>query len=134
MKDDSVYLRHMRDAALEIEGRVGGVTRDDFNASRDLQIILTYLLQVIGEAARLVPESTRDRIPLPWRLITGMRHRLVHEYFRVDVNIVWVTATTQMRPLIDAVEPALRTGAIPLIEGADAPAGRPPDGKTEPTP
>ena len=125
-KDESIYLQHMVETAREVEDFARGVTRDEFDANRGLQIILSHLLQIIGEAARLVSPALRSRIPIPWPIITGMRHRIVHEYFRVDLKVVYSTATQDMRPLIEAVEPVLneilRALTAAPADGA-APAG-----------
>jgi uncharacterized protein with HEPN domain len=74
---------------------------------------IAHLLQIIGEAARRVSDPTRDRYPsLPWKQIVGMRHRIVHEYFRVDADIVWTTATQSVPELLKALE----TDIGPIID------------------
>jgi uncharacterized protein with HEPN domain len=69
---------------------------------------VAHLLQIIGEASRQVTQPTRDRYPtLPWSKIVGMRHRIVHEYFRINFELVWDTATLSVPELLNALEPDL---------------------------
>jgi uncharacterized protein with HEPN domain len=71
-----------------------------------LQNAVTHLVQTIGEAARHVPEVYREEHPeIPWGEIIGMRHRIVHDYRRVDLVRVWNVATDSVPRLIAALEP-----------------------------
>lgn len=64
-----------------------------------------YLIQVIGEAASRVSEAQRSAVPdIPWRDIVGMRHVIVHNYFSVDFEVLWDTATVNIPQLIKALE------------------------------
>lgn len=66
---------------------------------------MTDLIQIIGEAASQVSHETKDAYPdIPWQNIVGMRHRIVHGYFAVDEDIVWKTLTTELEPLLRALE------------------------------
>lgn len=113
-KDDRIYLVHMLEIAQRIAARVTHLSRAEFDANEDVQLALTHLLQTIGEAARLVTESTRSQVPqVPWRLITGMRHRLVHDYLRVNLDVVWDTSHESVRQLIDQLEAALKVVGDP---------------------
>jgi uncharacterized protein with HEPN domain len=104
-RTDLLYFGHMIDAARGIQARVTGRTRAEFDASEDLQIILTHLLQVIGEAARQVPEETRLANPqISWTEIIGMRHRIVHNYTDINLKVVWDTATEDVPLLVAALE------------------------------
>jgi uncharacterized protein with HEPN domain len=102
---DLLYFGHMLDAARGIQSRVGGRTRAEFDGNEDLQIVLTHLLQIIGEAARNVPEATRNANPdIQWIEIIGMRHRIVHDYTRINLDVVWKSATDHVPRLIAALE------------------------------
>ena len=93
MKDDRIYLVHMLEAARRISTRLSAADRAAFDRNEDLQLAMTHLLQTIGEAARMVSEATRAQLPaIPWRQITGMRHRIVHDYLNIDFDVVWDTA------------------------------------------
>ena len=100
-KDDAVYLGNMLDSAHKIDDRVQGRSRTEFDVSEDLQIVLAFLIQTIGESASRVSSEFRDQHPeIPWRQITGMRHRIVHDYMNIDADIVWQVATTNIPKLI----------------------------------
>lgn len=104
-KDDAVYLGHMLDGARKVAVRIQGKSRDEYDASEDLQIILAYLIQTIGEAASRVTAEVRDRHPeIPWKQIVGMRNRIVHDYMNIDADIVWEVATRNIPALIVQLE------------------------------
>ena len=87
--DDSVYLGHMLDTAIKAVAKLGDQSRADFDNDEDLRIVLTHRVQVIGEAASRVSRATQDAHPeIPWRAITGMRHRIVHDRWG-NLRRVW---------------------------------------------
>jgi uncharacterized protein with HEPN domain len=100
-KDDSVYLGHMLDAAQKIAARIRGKTRAEYDSSEDLQIVVAYLIQTIGEAASRVSTNLRDKhAEIPWKQIVGMRNRIVHDYMNIDADVVWEVATRNIPTLI----------------------------------
>jgi uncharacterized protein with HEPN domain len=102
--DDRLYLRHMRDHATKAIALASGKTRAEFDADEVLRLALSYLIQIIGEAASQVSRDTKDAHPeIPWQSIVGMRHRIVHGYLAVDEDIVWKTLTTELGPLLQAL-------------------------------
>jgi uncharacterized protein with HEPN domain len=103
--DDRLYLNHMRDHAAKALALAGGRTRAEFDPDGVLRLALTYLIQIVSEAASQVSQETKDTHPeIAWHSIVGMRHRLVHGYFAVDDDIVWKTLTTELEPLLRAVD------------------------------
>lgn len=103
--DDRLYLRHMRDHAAKALALASGNARAEFDADEVLRLALTYLIQIVGEAASQVSQEMKDAHPeIPWQSIVGMRHRLVHGYFAVDEDIVWKTLTTELEPLLRTLE------------------------------
>ncbi len=104
-KEDLVYLGHMLDNVRQAIALVEGKSRDDYDADVALRLALTRLIQVIGEAARKVSQECREAQPeIPWRLIVGMRHKVVHDYMDVDEDIVWKTVTENLPALIESLE------------------------------
>ena len=70
-----------------------------------LALSLVKELEIIGEAASQVSSEVRAMAPkVPWPAIVGMRNRLIHAYFEVDTEIVWITVTTELTELIDCLE------------------------------
>ena len=105
---DHTRLRHMLDAARAALTFTAGKTRADLTDDLMLQFALVRALEVIGEAAARVSEPTRAAHPeIPWAAIVGMRNRLVHGYFDVDLEIVSRTTTESLPPLIAALESLL---------------------------
>jgi len=98
------YLNNMA-AEIELVSQfIDGYSFEMFEADRKTWYAVVRELLVIGEAAKRVPESVRDRAPtVPWRLITGMRDRLVHDYDRVILNVVWSTVRDDLPLLLPAI-------------------------------
>ena len=103
--DNLIRLRHMRDAALEAQGFIAGCNRHTLDNNRMLVFALVRAIEIIGEAAANVSSDFRERYPqIPWLNIVGMRNRLVHTYFDIDLDILWNTANTKLKPLIAQLE------------------------------
>ncbi len=89
MKDDSVYLRHILDAINKIESYIA-VGRDVFFSDSHWQDAIIRQLEIMGEATKRLSQDLRSRYPnIPWKRIAGLRDVLIHDYFGVDLNMVW---------------------------------------------
>ena len=100
MKDDRVYLGHMLDMARKAVGKTRDLSRAAYDEDENLRLALAHLVQVIGEAARRVSPAGQAAHPeIPWREITGMRHKIVHDYMGLDEDIVWEVVTRDLPPL-----------------------------------
>lgn len=107
--DDQAFIGHMIDMARTAQRFIEGATREDLDRDEKLQLALVRALQVIGEAAWRVSDEFKAATPaFPWKQIAGFRHRVVHDYFAVDYDIVWRVATRELQPMIDALLPHLR--------------------------
>ncbi len=103
--DDQTRLRHMLEAAREAMDMVRGQQRGDLDTDRKLCLSLVHLLEIVGEAATGVSPDFRERHPdLPWKKIMGMRNRLIHGYFDVNLDIVWQTVMEDLPNLVTAIE------------------------------
>ena len=99
--DPIVRLRHMLDHAQEAVDLPGQMTDQDLRESRVIQLALTRLIEIVGEAASSVPQEQRDRYPqLPWREAVGMRNVLAHGYDVVEYSIIWDTVRSSLPTLI----------------------------------
>ena len=102
---DLVRLKHMLDAANEIVDFTKQKNQNDFNLDRKLQLSVVHLLEIIGEAGSSISDEVKNKYPkIPWKSIVGMRNRLIHGYFDIDLIIVYKTATEDIPPLIKQLE------------------------------
>lgn len=103
--DPLVALRHMLDHAREAAALASGRSRADLDADRLLQLALTRLVEIVGEAAGRVPAEVQARhAQLPWREVISARNRLIHGYDFVDLDIVWEIVANDLPQLIPLVE------------------------------
>ena len=110
-RNDNVYLGHMLDTARKAVCRIEGKSRAEYDADEDLRIVIAHLVQTIGEAPARVSAPTRESHPeIPWRQITGIRHRIVHDYMDVDYDVLWQVATGDLPPLIAQLERTVPDG------------------------
>ena len=106
--DDRIRLTHMAEALAHATRFIVGRSRADLDSDPMLTFALLYALQTVGEAANNVSQDTRQKLPqIPWPVIIGMRHRLVHAYADTDHDILWTTATEAAPKLLEQVNSAL---------------------------
>ena len=104
-KADFVRLRHMLDAAREAQFFVQNETRSSLDNDRKLVLALVKSIEIVGEAAANVTNKCRQDLPqIPWPNIIGMRNRLVHAYFDIDLDILWNTVIEDLPALIADLE------------------------------
>lgn len=105
LRNDLVRIRHILDAAREAIAFCQGRSREDLTNDRLLNLSLVRLLEIIGKAARGVSDACREvHREIAWKKMAGMRDRLIHGYFDVDLDIVWETVTKDLPPLIALLE------------------------------
>jgi uncharacterized protein with HEPN domain len=93
-EDDIIRLRHMLDATLEAMEFVEGRSRPDLDTDRMLSRAVVRDIEIVGEAASKVSQEARELCPgLPWSNLVGMRNKLIHGYFNVDLDRIWDTVT-----------------------------------------
>lgn len=99
--DPTVRLNHMLDHAIEAVELLGGQSDEQVGADRTLQLALTRLVEVVGEAASKVPKDVREQYPqVPWRDATATRNLLIHGYDVVRHDILCRTIRGDFPPLI----------------------------------
>ncbi len=117
MRDARERLQDILDAIDHIQ-RYAARGREAFEADELLQNWFVRHLQIIGEAARLLPEEIRATAPdIPWSEIIGMRHILVHNYFGIDTQVVWM-------PLNGTCRVSRKRSGLCANSSADEPAGQ----------
>jgi len=105
---DHMRLTHMAEAAREAPGFAKGMKREDLDDNRMLVLALVKDIETIGLAASKVSKETKERLGnIPWADIIVMRHRLIHDYFSVDLDIVWATVRLDLPGLVRELDKAL---------------------------
>lgn len=105
LKDDLIRMRHMLDAAGEAMSFAKDKKRSDLAKDRMLTLAILKSIEMIGEAASKVTKETREDYPeIPWSEIVGMRNRLIHVYFDIDLLRVWDTITDDLPALVADLE------------------------------
>lgn len=99
MKDESVYILQLLDAVSKIESFVSDVNRDSFNTDVKTQSAVIMQLLLIGEISKRISVATKEKINLPWKDIVGFRDIAIHNYFEIDLDIVWNTIISDI-PLL----------------------------------
>ena len=108
------YLDHMRQAATEACGFVEGLSKDEFVADKRTRQAVVMSLVIIGEAATKImerhPAFVDRHAELPWRNMRGMRNRIAHGYFDIDLDVVWNTVQTALPELLERLS-AIQDGS-----------------------
>jgi len=106
--ETSVTLQQMHDHAQEAISLVHDKSRTDLDEDRTLNLALTRLLEIIGEAANRVPEDFQIENPsVSWSQIISLRNRLIHGYDSVDFDLLWNVVTHDLPELVQALEKIL---------------------------
>lgn len=108
------YLDHMQQAATDACGFVEGLSKEDFLKDKRSQQAVIMSLIIIGEAVTKVMEGYAEFVQahgqVPWRNMRGMRNRIAHGYFDINLDVVWETVQTALPELLKQL-PAVRQDA-----------------------
>ncbi len=108
VSNDRIRLQHILDATTEIMQFVGDKSQQAFNEDRLLQLATTRLIEIIGEAANHISEDIRENYrQVKWVQIRGMRNRLTHAYFDVDLDLLWHTIKNSIPELQQQIKDIL---------------------------
>ncbi len=108
-KDVNIFLGHILESVETIEEHVHGMRKDDFMDSRMSQDAVIRRLEIIGEAVKNIPTPFRTAHPaVPWSGLAGMRDRLIHTYFSVDLELLWAIIKDELPKLKRQVQGLLK--------------------------
>jgi uncharacterized protein with HEPN domain len=104
-ENDNVRIAHMREAAARAVKFSAGRSRADLDDDDMLVLALTKLVEIVGEAAKHVTPETRSRYAgVPWSDAARTRDRLIHHYFDIDLDVLWLTVTADLPELLRALD------------------------------
>ena len=108
-RDSLVYLQDMLHAVEKARSFTQGMDPADFANNEEKIFAVIRALEILGEAAKHVPESIQKEYPgVPWRTIAGTRDKLIHAYFDVHVQRLWTTVEQDLPPLQTALTKIIR--------------------------
>lgn len=107
-KDPQVFLKHILESIEWIEKDINGMSKDDFLKNVPIQDAVVRRIEIIGEAIRHLPSDLKkEKADVPWQDIMDMRNKIIHEYFGVDLELVWEVAKKDVPTLKNHVEDIL---------------------------
>lgn len=105
MEKDNLYIKHILDAIAVIEKYLKDVNFESFMKNKLIQDGVIRELEIIGEAVKRLSDDFKNfHKNIPWKDMAGMRDKLIHDYFGVDIEAVWQTAKEDLGPLKEILE------------------------------
>ena len=108
-RDYRDYLKDILDSINDIESFIRGMSFEEFKRDKKTTYAVVRSIEVIGEATKKIPKALKDKHKeIPWKKMAGMRDKLIHEYFGIDVEILWKTIKEDLPPLKPLIEEVLK--------------------------
>lgn len=108
-KHPHILLQHILESIEWIEKDIKGLSEQEFLENVPIQDAVVRRIEIIGEAVKSLPEGLKNENPqTPWQDIADMRNKLIHEYFEVDLELVWEVVKEDLSPLKKQVEILLK--------------------------
>lgn len=99
-RDWKVLFEDILESIEKIEQYTDGIGFDDFAVNSMVMDAVIRNIEIIGEASKNIPETVKVKYPdVPWQKLGGIRNRIVHEYFGVDINIIWFIVSNELSQL-----------------------------------
>jgi uncharacterized protein with HEPN domain len=100
-----LYVKDILESIEKIENYIGGLEYEEFSKNTMVIDAVIRNLEIIGEASKYVPDDVRDNYPeIPWKRMIGLRNIVIHEYFGVDIEIVWRIITINLQEVKPFIE------------------------------
>lgn len=91
MKNELIFIKHIEDSIKDLESFVKEMSKKDFLKNKIIQSAVIRQIEVIGEATKNISDNFKKKYPkIEWKIISGMRDKLIHHYFGVDLEQVWL--------------------------------------------
>ena len=102
------FIDDIVDAIQKVDNFIEGMTLEQFLADEKTSFAVIRALEIIGEATKNIPQTIKENYPdIPWKEMAGIRDKLIHDYFGVDLEVVWNTATEDLLELKEKIDEAL---------------------------
>ncbi|APF17695.1 protein of unknown function DUF86 [Caldithrix abyssi DSM 13497] len=99
------YLNDILDSIIKIKSFLKDVDYPIFQKDVKTQYAVIRALEIIGEASKKIPQEVKDNYSwIPWRFMAGMRDKLIHDYFGIDIQVIWNTATKDILKLEEEIK------------------------------
>ncbi len=108
MKDDKLYIDQILDAIRKIESYVSGFGEEKFLEDEKTQSAVILQLTIIGEVSKKVSDETKNKLKIPWKKIAGFRDRAMHNYFEMNLSVVWDTIQLDIPELKQEIKKGLQ--------------------------
>ena len=113
IKDPLIFVEHIIESITNIEAFIKNVAKGYFFKNKEKQSAVIRQIEVIGEAAKNLPKEFTGKHPeIPWKDVIGMRDKLIHHYFGINLEVVWETVKTEI--------PILKEQMLKLKEASKA--------------
>lgn len=108
-KDPNIFLTHILESIEWINKGINGLSKDKFINNVPVQDAVIRRLEIIGEAVKNLPAAIKKKYPdIPWQKISGLRDKLIHHYFGIDLELVWEIVKKDLPPFKNQIEEILR--------------------------
>ncbi len=104
MKNDKVYTDQMLDSIRKIELFVDGIDKENFAENQLVQSAVIMQLTLIGEVSKKISDDVKKNVSLPWKEIAGFRDKAIHNYFDINLDVVWDTISIDLPPLKEELQ------------------------------
>lgn len=105
IKNPEIFLNHILESVDQIEKSMQNITVEFFRSDREKQNAVIREYEIVGEAMKNIPAGFRRKYPqVPWARAMGMRNKLIHEYFGVDLGLIWKTTKEDLPRLRTEIE------------------------------